>query len=87
MRKLPFRLKYILITTLLSFVNSQIHASDANLTSNPRYQKCYGEMTAAHKARGFHKKQRALSIKVKETICKAYANGEELEYEGKQDSN
>ena len=77
-------MKYILITTLLSFVPLQIHASDANLTSNPRYQKCYGEMTAAHKARGFHQNQRALSIKVKEAVCKAYANGEELEYEGKR---
>ena len=77
-------MKYILITTLLSFVPLQIHASDANLTSNPIYQKCYGEMTAAHKARGFHQNQRALSIKVKEAVCKAYANGEELEYEGKR---
>jgi len=77
-------MRYIFVPILLFFVTSQIHASETDLTSNPRYQKCYGEMTAAHKARGFHQKQRALSIKVKETICKAYANGEELEYEGKQ---
>ena len=51
-----------------------------------RYTKCYGEMTAAHKARGMHKstKLRMMSIEVKETICKAYSEGEELNYEGKR---
>ena len=48
-----------------------------------KYLICYGEMTKAHKARGFHQKQRAISIKVKETVCKAYANGEISSYEGK----
>ena len=49
-----------------------------------RYAKCYGEMTAAHKARGFHQSNRVVSIKVKETICKAYSKGEINSYEGKQ---
>ena len=41
-------------------------------------------MTAAHKARGFHQKNRSASIKVKETVCKAYAKGEINSYEGKR---
>ena len=49
-----------------------------------RYAKCYGEMTAAHKARGFHQSNRAISIKVKETVCKAYSKGENNSYEGKR---
>ena len=51
---------------------------------NDRYWKCYGEMTNAHKARGFHQSNRETSIRVKETVCKAYAKGEELNYEGKR---
>ena len=49
-----------------------------------RYNKCYGEMTNAHKARGFHQSNRETSIRVKETVCKAYAKGEEINYEGKR---
>ena len=49
-----------------------------------RYAKCYGEMTAAHKARGLHESNRPMSIKIKETVCKAYANGEIDSYEGKE---
>ena len=49
-----------------------------------RYAKCYGEMTAAHKARGFHQSNRSMSIKVKETVCRAYADGEINDYEGKR---
>tara|TARA_B100000795_G_scaffold127123_1_gene94774 strand:+ start:71 stop:196 length:126 start_codon:yes stop_codon:yes gene_type:complete len=41
-------------------------------------------MTNAHKARGFHQSNRNASIRIKETVCKAYAEGEELNYEGKQ---
>ena len=48
-----------------------------------RYDKCYVEMTNAHKARGFHQSNRSASILVKETVCKAYAEGEDLNYEGK----
>ena len=49
-----------------------------------RYAKCYGEMTAAHKARGFHQSNRSMSIKVKETVCRAYADGEINDCEGKR---
>jgi len=49
-----------------------------------RYMKCYGEMTNAHKARGFHQSNRNASINVKEGVCSAYAEGEELNYEGKR---
>jgi hypothetical protein len=51
---------------------------------NDRYYKCYGEMTKAHKARGFHQSNRETSIKVKETVCKAYGEGQNLDYEGKR---
>ena len=54
------------------------------VNKNERYLKCYGEMTAAHKARGFHQNAREISIKVKERICEAYGNGEDLNYEGKK---
>ena len=40
-------------------------------------------MTKAHKARGFHQRNRVASIKVKETVCKAYAKGDINSYEGK----
>ena len=53
-------------------------------TYDQRYDKCYVEMTNAHKARGFHQSNRETSIRVKETVCKAYAKGEELNYEGKR---
>jgi len=49
-----------------------------------KYAICYGEMTKAHKARGFHQRNRMASIEVKETVCKAYANGEITNYEGKR---
>ena len=48
-----------------------------------KYAKCYGEMTKAHQARGFEQRNRLASIKVKETVCKLYANGEIDNYEGK----
>ena len=38
---------------------------------------------AAHKARGFHQSNRSASIKVKETVCMAYAKGEINNYEEK----
>lgn len=40
-------------------------------------------MTNAHKARGLHQSNREMSIKIKETVCKAYAEGEDINYEGK----
>ena len=58
--------------------------TNAYAYDSTKYYKCYGEMTTAHKARGLHKSNRALSIKIKETICKSYANGEHNSYEGKQ---
>jgi hypothetical protein len=75
--------RFILIISFIIFniiyFTSYSHAYDSN-----RYFKCYGEMTEAHKRRGFHQSNRSASIKVKEAVCKAYANGEELNYEGKR---
>lgn len=48
-----------------------------------KYTICYGEMTIAHKKRGFHDRNRLASISVKETVCEAYAKGEINNYEGK----
>ena len=58
--------------------------SKSSYASNDDYLKCYGEMTAAHKARGFHQSNRSMSIKAKETVCRAYADGEINDYEGKR---
>ena len=49
-----------------------------------RYNKCYTEMTVAHSKRGLLKSNIELSVKVRNTVCKAYAKGEELNYEGKR---
>lgn len=54
----------------------------SNSYDNDKYLICYGKMTKAHKARGFHQNNRAMSIKVKETVCGAYARGEIDSYEG-----
>ena len=59
-------------------------SGNAYAYDSTKYYKCYGEMTTAHKARGLHKSNRPLSIKIKETVCKAYANGEIDSYEGKE---
>ena len=48
-----------------------------------KYAICYGQMTKAHKKRGFHDSNRVQSIKVKETVCKAFAKGDINDYEGK----
>lgn len=67
--------------------NTSINSSKINKSSNSydkdKYAICYGKMTKAHKARGFHQRNRSMSIKVKETVCKAYAKGEINNYEGK----
>ena len=55
-----------------------------NSRYDDKYAICYGEMTKAHKARGFHQSNRSASIKVKETVCKAYAKGDIDSYEGKR---
>ena len=70
-------LMFLLSVLFISFT-SQVHSYDAT-----KYAICYGEMTKAHKARGFHQSNRSASITVKETVCKAYAEGEDLNYEGK----
>ena len=49
-----------------------------------RYDKCYTEMTVAHSRRGLLKSNIELSVNVRNTVCKAYAKGEELNYEGKR---
>ena len=59
-------------------------SGNAYAYDSAKYAICYGEMTNAHKARGLHKSNRALSIQIKETVCKSYANGEHDSYEGKQ---
>ena len=64
--------------------NSGLKEIEKSKDYDQRYDKCYGEMTNAHKARGFHQSNRETSIRVKETVCKAYAKGEELNYEGKR---
>ena len=38
-----------------------------------KYKICYGNITAAHKANGLHDRNRTLSIKVKEEMCKITA--------------
>ena len=58
--------------------------NNAHSYDSTKYAICYGEMTKAHKARGFHQRNRMASIEVKETVCKAYANGEIDNYEGKR---
>ena len=68
-----------LITVIV--LGSSISAQAYNST---KYAICYGQMTKAHKARGLHESNRPLSIKIKETVCKAYANGEIDSYEGKE---
>ena len=69
---------------LLAIVFLGLLWSDNVNADYTRYAKCYGEMTAAHKARGFHQSNRSMSIKVKETVCRAYADGEINDYEGKR---
>ena len=73
------KLNLILIILFFFTFSNFSEAYDYN-----RYAKCYGEMTKAHKARGFHQSNRSASILVKETVCKAYAEGQDLNYEGKQ---
>lgn len=55
-----------------------------NSRYHDKYAICYGEMTRAYKARGFHQRNRSASIEVKETLCKAYAKGDIDSYEGKK---
>jgi hypothetical protein len=70
---------YLITILTIVFFSSNLHAK----SYDTKYAICYGEMTKAHKARGFHQSNRSTSIEVKETLCKAYANGEIDSYEGK----
>ena len=77
-------------TNNTSITNSSTSSSSTSTSTSSsgsynstKYAICYGEMTRAHKKRGFHKRNRVASIKVKETVCKAYAKGEINNYEGK----
>ena len=63
--------------------SSTSSSSNSGTYDETKYLICYGQMTKAHKARGFHQRNRAASIKVKETVCKAFAKGEIYDYEGK----
>ena len=69
-------------TTAANTSQSTKNTSSGSYDST-KYFICYGEMTRAHKKRGFHQKNRSASIAVKEAVCKAYAKGEDLNYEGK----
>ena len=49
-----------------------------------KYFSCYSQITRAHKARGFYERNPLASIRIKEEVCKAFANGEIDNYEGKK---
>ena len=68
----------------MSKKNENLKKKEEKYFDDNRYFKCYGEMTNAHKARGFHQSNRNASINVKEAVCSAYAEGEEINYEGKR---
>ena len=70
-------------STQTSTTSSQNSTTAKENYNETKYLICYGEMTKAHKARGFHQRNRVASIKVKETVCKAYAKGDINSYEGK----
>ena len=72
-------MRMFLTALFLIFSISNVYSYDST-----KYAICYGEMTKAHKARGFHQRNRMASIEVKETVCKAYANGEINSDEGKR---
>ena len=48
-----------------------------------KFAICYGQMTKAHKKRGYEDYNRSASITVKDAICKLFAKGEIFDYEGK----
>lgn len=76
------KIKKTVSTTDTSKTKKTSKTSSSNYNSR-KYVICYGQMTKAHKKRGFHQRNRLASIKVKETVCKAYAKGEINSYEGK----
>ena len=64
--------------------NSGLKEIEKSKDYDQRYNKCYTEMTVAHSKRGLLKSNIELSVNVRNTVCKAYAKGEELNYEGKR---
>ena len=60
-------------------INTQPYGADER-----KYFSCYSQITRAHEARGFHERNPLASIKIKEEVCKAFANGEIDNYEGKK---
>ena len=71
--------EYDQLNSISTTTNTKKSSYDEN-----KYAICYGEMTKAHKKRGYHDSNRVQSIKVKETVCKAFAKGDINDYEGKQ---
>ena len=61
------------------YVTNDVTVSKVDYDSD-KYFTCYGQMSKAHNARNL---DRTTSIKVKEKICKAFAKGENINYEGK----
>ena len=76
-------IKKIISTAVISTALLMGASNMAKANSNA-YYKCYGEMTNAHKARGFQQSNREMSIQIKETVCSAYAKDQSISYEGKR---
>ena len=75
----------LIMKKLLLILSLVLFSFGANAKSyDTKYAICYGQMTKAHKARGFHQNNRSMSIKVKEEICTLYAKGKIDNYEGKR---
>ena len=74
---------YLILIISFVFLNSNVNSQTYGKDDN-KYFICYGQMTKAHKARGFHQRNRAMSVKVKEEMCKLYADGKIDNYEGKR---
>ena len=74
--------KSISNTSSSSNTTSTDTGSNKKIGDSNKYTICYGKMTKAHKARGFHDSNRVASINVKETVCAAYSRGDINSYEG-----
>lgn len=61
--------KLFVLITSVTFCSTSF-AEDKWWESTPEYQRCYGKVTQAHKANGLHDRNREMSIKIKEQICK-----------------
>ena len=60
----------VIILSVVYFYSPESLAEDKWWERTPEYQRCYGKVTQAHKASGLHDRNRAMSIKIKEQICK-----------------